>query len=70
MHDWYDEIQRKWVVILENEIAHGHDLYDCNSKCAIRAWIKSRPHRKSLKSRSFTTMGVAIYKNYAIIIFD
>jgi uncharacterized protein YkwD len=69
MHDWFDEKQRKWVVIYENEIAHGHDIYDCNAKCAIRAWIKSRPHRKALKSRASKKMGLAIYKKYAIIIF-
>lgn len=70
MHDWYDEDKKIWVSVVITEIAHGHDTYDCNAQCAIRSWIKSRPHRKLLKSRSSKKMGLAIYKKYAIIIFD
>jgi uncharacterized protein YkwD len=74
MHDWYDDSKKRWVVVYANEIAHGHEKTgwdsNCNHKCCLSAWIKSKSHRQSLKSKTFTQMGVAIYKNYAIILFN
>ncbi len=71
MHNKYDEIQKKWVFVNEFEITHGHTYwYNCNAQCSLTSWIKSKSHRLALKTKNHTKIGVCIYKNYAIILFN